>query len=208
MMSPTEEDFELEMRNLPGVLNVEIRYREGHVGDMGNVVDAVTLIVQGQDAEVIRVMAKQIASLYFPEASVVVEDASSALAPRGVHVVRVALKGAHFIADDGTCEVELHYEGRIGVGRAGSGQLFGGAEATLVALRNLGFNIPFYLLSVVNVATARGWPVVVTLRPFADGDDVFGIAQAEGDVTSSAMATLNALNRFLSMAKSPDFSNE
>jgi hypothetical protein len=196
MMSPTEEDFELELRSLPGVLNVEIRHREN--GD----VDAVTLIVHGQDPADIRVMAKQIVSLYFAEASVVVEDASNTLAPRESQAIRVALVGATFNPENGSCQVELNYAGRIGLGNAGSGQLFGGAEATLGALRDLGFNVPFYLLSVVNVATARGWPVIVSLRPFSEGADLFGIAQSEGDVTSSAMATLNALNRFLSMSPS------
>lgn len=196
MMSPTEEDFELELRSLPGVLNVEIRHREN--GD----VDAVTLIVHGQDPGAIRVMAKQVVSLYYAEATVVVEDASKALLPREMQVVRVALIGALFNAEDGSSEVELNYAGRIGVGRAGSGQLFGGAEATLTALRDLEFTVPYYLLSVVNVPTARGWPVIVTLRPFSEGADMLGIAQADSDVLSSAMATLNALNRLLSNSKS------
>lgn len=198
MMSPSEEDFELELRSLPGVLNVNIRHREDGYPD------AVTLVIQGQDAGALRVMAKQIVGLYFPEATLVVEDASSALIPRNLEPPRIVLVGTQFSPDDGTCEVELNFGGRIGVGRAGSGQLFGGAEATLVALRDLGFSVPFYLLSVVNVATARGWPVVVTLRPFPEGADMFGIAQADSDVRSSAMATLNALNRHLSKSKNQD----
>jgi hypothetical protein len=36
------------------------------------------------------------------------------------------------------------------------------------------------------------------MRPFSDGTDMFGIAQADNDATSAAMATLDALNRFLS----------
>lgn len=48
------------------------------------------------------------------------------------------------------------------------------------------------------MATARGWPVVCTLRSFSSGSDLFGIAQAKDDVTSAAMATLDALNRYLS----------
>jgi hypothetical protein len=105
---------------------------------------------------------------------------------------------AEFYAESGNCDVELSYSGKTGYGRAGSGQLFGGAEATLAALRDLGYTLPFYLLTVISVATVRGWPVIVTMRPFADGADMFGIAQADNDVTSSAMATLDALNRFLS----------
>jgi hypothetical protein len=53
-------------------------------------------------------------------------------------------------------------------------------------------------LTVISVATVRGWPDIVTMRPFSDGADMFGIAQSDNDVTSAAMATLDALNRFLS----------
>lgn len=192
MMSPTEEDFELELRSLSGVMNVEIRHREN--GD----VDAVTLITHGQDPSALRVMATQIVNLYYTDASVIVEDASRAMAPREVQAERVALVRAEFHAETGNCEVELSFQGKMGFGRAGSGQLFGGAEATLSALRDLGYNLPFYLLTVISVATVRGWPVIVTMRPFSDGADMFGIAQADNDATSSAMATLDALNRFLS----------
>jgi hypothetical protein len=143
-------------------------------------------------------MATQIVNLYYAEASVIVEDATKALTPREVQAVRVALVRAEFNATTGNCDVELSFAGRIGLGRAGSGQLFGGAEATLAALRDLGYNLPFYLLTVISVATVRGWPVIVTLRPFSDGADMFGIAQADNDVTSAAMATLDALNRYLS----------
>jgi hypothetical protein len=71
----------------------------------------------------------------------------------------------------------------------------------LAALRDLGFSVPFYLLTVINVATNRGWPVIVTLRPFGEGSDLFGIAQSVDDVTSSSMATLDSLNRFLARAQ-------
>ncbi len=198
MMSPTEEDFELELRSLSGVMNVEIRHREN--GD----VDAVTLITHGQDPGAIRVMATQIVNLYYTDASVVVEDATRALAPRETQSVRVALVRAEFHSESGACDVELSHAGKVGYGRAGSGQLFGGAEATLAALRDLGYNLPFYLLTVISVATVRGWPVIVTMRPFADGTDMFGIAQSDSDVKSSAMATLDALNRFLSKQESSD----
>jgi hypothetical protein len=192
MMSPTEEDFELELRSLSGVMNVEIRHREN--GD----VDAVTLITHGQDPSALRVMATQIVNLYYTDASVIVEDASRAMVPRAAEASRVVLVRAEFHAENGQCEVELSFQGKTGAGRAGSGQLFGGAEATMAALREIGFSLPFYLLTVVSVATVRGWPVIVTMRPFAEGADMFGIAQAESDVTSSAMATLDSLNRFLS----------
>jgi len=62
MMSSTEEDFELELRSLPGVLNVGIKHRDN--GD----VEGVTLVVFGQDPGAVRVIAMQIVSLYYPDA--------------------------------------------------------------------------------------------------------------------------------------------
>jgi hypothetical protein len=193
-MSPTEEDFELELRSLPGVLNVGISHRAS--GD----VDAVKLVIHGQDCAAIKTIASQIASLYYPDATVSVEDASQAVTSRIAETSRVALVRADFNADDGICEVQLSYGGRTGLGRAGSGQLFGGAEATLTALRDLGFDVPFYLLAAVSVATVRGWPVIVTLRSPTSDRDMLGIAQSERDLVSSSMATLDALNRFLAMS--------
>ena len=48
---------------------------------------------------------------------------------------RVALIRADYDTTDGFCEVQLSVDGRTGIGRAGSGPLIGGAEATLAALR-------------------------------------------------------------------------
>jgi hypothetical protein len=52
---------------------------------------------------------------------------------------------------------------------------------------------------VNNVHTSTGWPVIVTFRSLADGSDRIGIAQAEGELESAAKATLDALNRYLSV---------
>jgi hypothetical protein len=196
MISPTEEDFELELRALPGVVNVGFRY--GEKGD----VDAVSLVAHGDDAGPVRVVAKQIVSLYYPDATVSVEEMKpSTAAPRtgsSSDAGRVALVRAEFNSHEGFCEVHLNVNGRVGVGRSENGPLIGGAEATLDALRQLDFDVPFYLVGSVNVATVRGWPVIVTLRPRANEADRHGIAQAETELVSSAKATLNALNRYLS----------
>jgi hypothetical protein len=192
MMSRTEEDFELELRSLPGVMNVGISHRDN--GD----VDVVTLIVSGQDSTQTRNAASQIGTLYYPDAVVIVDDVKTALAPHEGDGPRVALVRAEFNASDGVCEVQLSYAGRPGVGRAGSGPLIGGAQATLAALRDLGFTVPFSLMAVVNVATVNNWPVIVTLRSLTDDAYRFGIAESDEDLVSAARATLDALNRFLS----------
>ena len=191
MMTPSEEDFELELRSLPGVLSVGVDHRED--GE----VDSVTLFVRGQDPESVRHVALQVASLYYPTAAVTVEDANRAPVARRGEGARVALIRTDFNVHEGVSEVELAFAGRTGVGRSGSGALIGGAEATLSALREIGYEVPFFLVAVNSIATMRGWPVIVTLRSLSDEGDRIGIAQSNGDLESAARATLDALNRFL-----------
>lgn len=190
MMSITEEDFELELRSLPGVLNVGMSH-----GDSGDV-EMVKLVILGQNPGPVRAQATQIANLYFPDVTIELEVADAAQLTNQV-ASRVSLLSADFDEVSGVCEVRLALEGRIGVGRAESGRLIGAVEGTLVALRDLGCEIPFYLEAVTTISTVRGFPIVVSLRSFTDDVDLFGIAQSDGDPPSAARATLNALNRFL-----------
>jgi hypothetical protein len=199
MTSTIEEDFELELRSLPGVVNVGINHKE--TGE----VEAVVLSIRNHDPEMVRESAVQVASLYFPEASVVLEEAGGEPA-RSPVVARIALAAAEFNDLDGISEVHLTYGGRSGVGRAGSGPLIGGAEATLFALRDLGNVIPFYLMGVTKVDTVIGCSVIVALRSLSSDDDRMGIARADSDLVSSAKATLDALNRYVTM--NPDRQRE
>jgi hypothetical protein len=193
MTSTIEEDFELELRSLPGVVNVGIDHLES--GEVG----VVVLSIRNHDPEVVRESAVQVASLYFPNASVILEEASAGLPVRGGYVARITLTVAEFNEHDGISEVHLTYGGRTGVGRAGSGPLIGGAEATLAAMRDLGFVIPFYLMGVSKIDTAIGCSVIVAFRSLSNDDDRMGIARADGDLVSSAKASLDALNRYVTM---------
>jgi hypothetical protein len=193
MTSTIEEDFELELRSLPGVLNVGIIH-----GENGEV-ESVILFVRNNDPEAVRESAVQVTSLYYPDASVILEEAQGMPAMRGGSAARITLTRAEFNEHDGISEVHLTYAGRIGVGRAESGPLIGGAEATLGALRDLGHVLPFYLMGVTKVDTVIGCSVIVAFRSLSDDDDRMGIARAEGDLVSAAKATLDALNRYVTM---------
>jgi hypothetical protein len=197
MISSSEEDFELELRSLPGVLNVGISHLDN--GD----VEAVTLFVRDQDPDAVRDVAMHVSSLYYPDVIVTVEDANRAPTTQGRDGPRVALLRTEFNEKDGVSEVQLGYEGQVGIGLSSSGPLIGGAEATLAALRELGYEVPCYLMAATTVHTSTGWPVIITFRSLADGGDRIGIAQAEGELESAAKATLDALNRYLSAPKDP-----
>jgi hypothetical protein len=192
IMSRTDEDFELELRTLPGVVNVGLI--RGDNGDVGEVI----LLVSGTDATSAQSVATQIASLYYPDATVSVERAVSESSSSFRDNTRVVLVRADYDTSEGACEVQLAFNGRMGVGRAGSGPLIGGAEATLAALRDLGYDIPFSLMTVTSVTNGKDWPVVVTLRSLSNDADRFGIARSDDDMVSAVKATLDSLNRFLS----------
>jgi hypothetical protein len=193
MTSTIEEDFELELRSLPGVLNVGINHRES--GE----VDSVVLFIRNQDPETVRESAAQVASLYYPDAAVVLEEASGEPSVRSGNAARIVLLRAEFNQHDGISEVQLTFAGRSGTGRSGSGPLIGGAEATLAALRDLGHVIPFYLMGVSQVDTVIGCSVIVAFRSLSNDDDRMGIARSDNDLVSAAKATLDALNRYISM---------
>ena len=77
MTATFEEDFELELRSLPGVVNVGINHLEN--GE----VDAVVLSMRNHDPETVRDSAVQVASLYYPDASVILEEAGGSAADSG-----------------------------------------------------------------------------------------------------------------------------
>ena len=190
MTSRIEEDFELELRSLPGVLNVAVnRHEDGTV-------NVVTLLVYGLIVQETEGVATQIASLYFPDATIIVEDANNVLTPNSAENARVILTRAVCEGDGGACEVELNFRGRSAMGHSRSGPLIGGAESTLLALRDLGCDFPFSLVSVTSLPASRNWPVIVTMRAISDGSERYGIAQDDDDVVAAAKATLDALNRF------------
>ncbi|MHB2028623.1 MAG: hypothetical protein ACYCPT_07370 [Acidimicrobiales bacterium] len=193
-MSRIDEDFELELRSLPGVLNV------GFTRNDASDVTAITLVVSGPTTGETQSVAMQIASLYYPDAEVAVQDVNEALHPMTGRAARAVLVRAEFNSTDGMCDVELNLRGRIGTGRAGSGPLIGAVEATLAALRNLDLDVPFTLTSVSNLITVKNWPVVVVLRSLTNDADRYGIAHSDSDVAAASKATLSAVNRFLAQS--------
>lgn len=190
-ISRADEDFELELRNLHGVVNVGMTRAEN-----GDVVGVALLANDGDRGE-IQVAASQIASLYYPDAAVTVERLAEGSTAGATRDSRVVLVSADYDAVDGACEVKLSYNGRMGIGRSVSGPMIGGAEATLAALRDMGYQIPFTLLTVNSVSNGKDSPVLVTLRSLANDADRFGVARSEDDLYSAVKATLDSLNRFL-----------
>jgi hypothetical protein len=194
-MKPTSvaslEDLELELRLLPGVINVGF----GSVDDDRSV--EVILVAVHPEPD-LSATAERLARAYRTAATVeivTVDDAVDAAAELGsLDDDRVRLVTARYDPDGPECEVTVALLDRIGVGRATDGPLLGAAAATLQALSSLGLTLPAHLVSVSTRGGVANSPVRVIL---GDGDDAWvGVAQADSEPESASRATLDAFNRF------------
>jgi hypothetical protein len=194
-MKPTSvaslEDLELELRLLPGVINVGF----GSVDDDRSV--EVILVAVHPEPD-LSATAERLARAYRTAATVeivTVGDAVDAAPELGSpDDDRVRLVTARYDPDGPECEVTVALLDRIGVGRATDGPLLGAAAATLQALSSLGLTLPAHLVSVSTQSGVANSPVRVIL---GDGDDAWvGVAQADSEPESASRATLDAFNRF------------
>jgi len=194
-MKPTSvaslEDLELELRLLPGVINVGF----GSVDDDRSV--EVILVAVHPEPD-LSATAERLARAYRTAATVEIVTIGDALiaAPGAASVDddRVRLVTARYDPDGPECEVTLALNDLSGVGRASDGPLLGAAAATLQALSSLGLTLPAHLVSVSTQSGVTNSPVRVIL---GEGDDAWvGIAQAGSEPESASRATLDAFNRF------------
>jgi hypothetical protein len=184
-----DEEFEFELRCLPGVTNVGLS-TDPESGEK------LVIVARRQDVDQVRVEAPVIAGLYAPDLEIEVTSLNEGNEHSGRDDCdAVQLVKAEFNAVDGSAEVVLIYGGALGKARSASGALIGGAEATLDALRSLGHDLPVYLVGVTKVDTSPALPVVVTLRSLDSGEDHVGVGHTGEDVHSAATATLDALVR-------------
>jgi hypothetical protein len=108
---------------------------------------------------------------------------------------RVALLGVHVV--DGGREVEVHlgHEARRTVGRGRAGRTSSTVLATLEALQDLGWALPFTLRTTVRLGLGVDGAVAVVLG--GPGGDRLGLGRAATPDHATVKATLQALNRFL-----------
>ena len=114
---------------------------------------------------------------------------------------RVRLLSVNF-ADDGTVvEVNLGRSGNRSVGRAPAGRPAGVVVATLQALEELGWSIPFTVRNAVRLAMGIDGAIAVSLS--GPGGDRLGISRGSTAEEAAAKATLHALNRYLGDTRLP-----
>ncbi|MDE3044170.1 MAG: hypothetical protein KGJ10_05025 [Acidobacteriota bacterium] len=190
MNSRSDEDFELELRSIPSVVAVSVERDELGAANVVTLHDAGTQLARTET------LARQVLSFYYPQAKLIIEPIALS-AQMNHRPPRVIIERADVTPGDAGAEVRLTCNGATGTGRAGSGPLIGGAQATLDALRDLGMEVPYSLMSASAVPLSNSWPVIVVLRSNVSRAELMGIAHAPDEIWSAARATLNALNRYL-----------
>ncbi len=191
-------ELELELRLLPGVLNVGFGPEEqgGHIGI------SVVAVDPEPDLEVV---ATRVARGFRGPATVEIVDLSAhhaePAAPPPAPILssdaRVALMETRFDDATGEAHVILAWVGNSANGTGASGRLIGPAVATLQALAGLGIEIDARLASVSSGQGVDNPPVRVILRAEHGDAEFVGVARANSEPESAARATLAAFNRYV-----------
>jgi len=195
------DELELEMRQLPGVEYVSFNCDTSpvviEIGTDGSVDpdrvgrDVARLSRAYMDADVrVRVLDEADPA----KESLVLEPS-----------LRVQLRTIITVAGGDEECTELHLAHQGGWAVVGSGRTDGPevAEATLAALRHLGFSIPFLVESVNELSADLGSGVLVILADPLGGQRRRGVADGRSLGEAVTRAVLDALNRYLQIVPSP-----
>jgi hypothetical protein len=191
-------ELELELRLLPGVVNVGFGPEEegGHI--------AISVVALDPDPD-LELVATRVARGFRGPATVEIVDLSptrpeeppAARVPALISDERVALVESRFDTTTGEARVVLSWMGNSANGVGTSGVLIGSAEATLRALADLGIPIDASLASVSSGQGVENPPVRVILRAERGEAEFVGVARAAHEPESAARATLAAFNRYV-----------
>jgi hypothetical protein len=195
-----KDALELELRRLPGVSFVAFDEHDG--------VLVVQLLAPGvTDPEELRERAAHLSRAHLDSPVIIEIDGGPARAP--VPGERVELLAVLPSPDGQEIEVHVAYGGQRTVGR---GPMNGGpaaaAAATIDALRALRLHVPFTVMSAAaglnGIAGGIGDAVVVVLASVPAGNHRFGVSSGSTAHEAGARATLHALNRYLSLARTTE----
>jgi hypothetical protein len=195
-MSNGLAELELELRLLPGVLNVGF----GPVETTGHV--AVSVVALDPEPDLERV-ATRVTRAFRSSAAIEIIDLSppGRAAPPAARALssdeRVALVDSAIDEATGQAVVVLSWMGSSASGAATAGALIGPAMATLRALDGLGIAVAANLSSVGTGQGLANPPVRVILRSEHDETEFVGIARGGSAPESAARATLAAFNRYV-----------
>jgi|HubBroStandDraft_6_1064221.scaffolds.fasta_scaffold837919_2 hypothetical protein len=194
--------LELELRKLPAVVAVGFEGPSAGAPMAEDAILTVQLLVNDHDAgPTVEQQALDLARLHLGRPLQVVITPES---PETAWVTaqaepptrnRVRIVDVNLVDNGRAVEVTLDQAQRQAVARGGSSSPVAAAGATLGALRQLGWLVPFDVASAVRLSVGSMGAVLVHL--VAPEGDRLGASSAETAERAAVKATLQALNRWL-----------
>jgi hypothetical protein len=195
--------LELEIRRVPGVTSVSIAEKEGE--------QFLSVVVpSAEDEEGLRTTVAQLVRTYSDTPFTINIDNNSEKTPdesatavkafeldSEVSKERSRPQLVELKVENEVVSVDLQWRSRRGLGESSARTLNHAAEATLLALDDLGTPVPFYVRSVTPLGAVLRDAVVVVLRSNEAAEERFGVATGESAREATARATLDALNRYV-----------
>jgi hypothetical protein len=194
--------LELELRKLPAVVAVGFEGPSAGTPVAEDAILTVQLLVNDHDASpTIEQQALDLARLHLGRPLQVVVTPES---PETVRVIapaepparsRVRIVDVNLVDNGRAVEVTLDQAQRTAVARGASSTPVAAAGATIGALRQLGWPVPFDVASAVRLSVGSTGAVLVHL--VAPEGDRLGTSSADTAERAAVKATLHALNRWL-----------
>ena len=192
--------LELELRKLPEVLAVGFEGpTEGSAISEDAVITVHLFVAENASHDAVEQQAMDIGRIHMdrplrvaiaPEHASAKAGASPAASRR-----RVELHDVSLTPDGSSVEVDMSFGDQRATGTGTSSALSGAVEATLGALRELGWLLPFSISSAARLTVGGTAAVLVHLTGTAG--DRFGVGASPLAQRAAAKATLHALNRWL-----------
>ena len=194
--------LELELRKLPAVVAVGFEGPSAGTPVAEDAILTVQLLVNDHDANpAIEQQALDLARLHLGRPLQVVvtpESPETAWVTAATEMPvrsRVRIVDVNLVDNGRAVEVTLDQAQRKAVARGGSSSPVAAAGATLGALRQLGWPVPFDVGSAVRLSVGSTGAVLVHL--VAPEGDRLGASSADTAERAAVKATLQALNRWL-----------
>ncbi len=185
------DSFEVELRQLAGVLGVGIRPGAGRL-------EVCVVVEPAAELDEVAQRAEELASYMLPWPVELEVGRVACVVDRRFE--RVRLVSVRPGPGDEGLEVALYWNGTDAVAAEPGRGPEAAAEATLAALRGLGAKLPYSVARATRNPTEQGEAVLVVLVPDGEGPARFGAATGRDDEEAASKATLDALNRFLGSA--------
>jgi hypothetical protein len=190
--------LELELRKLPDVLAVGFEgATEGSAPADDAVITVHLFVAEGSSHDAVEQQALDLGRIHMdrPLRVAIAPDTHASRVAALPGQRRVQLLDVALAPDGSAVQVEVSYDTLTVTGTGTAAALSGAVDATLDALRELGWLVPFTTSSAARLTIGGTAAVLVHLTGGAG--DRFGVGAATVPQLAAAKGTLHALNRWL-----------